>query len=351
VGEPASSEKSPQKRGIRGFFGRHGRLLWWLHSGYALALGAFVVTFARKGFANARWLTIGLAAIWIVLVLFFRLHGSGKEQAPRDGALAKARFYFMTYVLKNLYQTMLFFLLPFYWEAVTWDSPNRWFLVGLIACAFLATLDVVFDHVLMKWKLLASSFYVFTLFAAANLVIPALIPETRSDLVLIAAAIVASVAFWTIHVPPRVLVGPKPLLAMVLTSTALGFGMHAIRFAVPPVALHVSHAGIGPQVLDSGVLAMEVTRLRVEAAPDGLTAVTDVAAPAGVGDAIVHVWRRDGDALTRRTELAREPADDPESVRVRSSIAGRRVAPGSWSVDVETAHGQLIGRTLFEVVE
>jgi hypothetical protein len=101
---------------VRRFLRDHGRKLWWMHSVYALALGGGVVVFARRGFDHARWLAVSLGLAWLLVVLVFRLFSSGGQMRAFDAADAKTRihFYVMTYALKNLYQGMLFFLLPFY---------------------------------------------------------------------------------------------------------------------------------------------------------------------------------------------------------------------------------------------
>ncbi len=39
--------------------------------------GITVVTFAQKGFDHARWLAVTASAAWLLVVLFFRLFGSG----------------------------------------------------------------------------------------------------------------------------------------------------------------------------------------------------------------------------------------------------------------------------------
>src|SRR5262245_16087719 len=182
---PPGAASSPSYRPgpidkIREFTKKNGKRLWWLHSVYALGLGALVVGFAQKGFDHARWLAVSLGLAWMIVILFFRLFGSGMRQENVDYAhpKAKLRFYLMTYVLKNLYQGMLFFLLPFYWKSTTMGDQNLWFVCLLAACAILSTLDIVFDRVLMKWRILASVFHGITLFGCLNLVIPALVPET-----------------------------------------------------------------------------------------------------------------------------------------------------------------------------
>src|SRR5690606_24864240 len=133
--------------------------LWWLHSAYALGLGVAVVAFAQKGFDHARWLAVSVGAAWLLVVLFFRLFGSGGRQQERlhaAGAKVRLRFFAMTYALKNLYQGMLFFLLPFYWKSTTFGAANSWFVVLLGACALLSTLDIVFDRVVFRFRALAS---------------------------------------------------------------------------------------------------------------------------------------------------------------------------------------------------
>jgi hypothetical protein len=117
----------------------------------------------------------------------------------------------MTYVLKNLYQGMLFFLLPFYWKSASLDAPNRWFAILLSGCAVLSTLDLVFDRVLMRWRTLASLFYGVTLFACLNLVVPALFPHTRTLFTLLFAAGISVVGFSTLHLPLGDRVVPETL--------------------------------------------------------------------------------------------------------------------------------------------
>ncbi|MBV9947872.1 MAG: DUF2914 domain-containing protein, partial [Myxococcales bacterium] len=127
---------------------QHGRKLWWLHSTYALALGFGVIAFAQRGFDHARWLAVSLGLAWLLVLVFFSLNGSGATQQDieKAGPKARIRFFVMTYVLKNLYQGMLFFLLPFYWKSATVGAPNFYFVLLLGMFAFLSTLDIVFDR-------------------------------------------------------------------------------------------------------------------------------------------------------------------------------------------------------------
>ena len=340
---------------VRLFLRDHGHKLWWLHSAYALALGAGVVLFAQKGFGHARWLAVTLGLAWLLVVLVFRLFASGGELRAFDASDTKTRvhFYVMTYALKNLYQGMLFFLLPFYWKSTTLDAANAWFVVLLAACAVLSTLDIVFDRVLMRWRALASLFHGITLFGCLNLVIPALFLDTRTLWSLLAAAAITVVGFWTLHVTGRAL---RKKMYMALFGLSVGAGVataYAARAAIPPVPMYVSSAAVGPKQLPDGRLAMEVKTLHPSVIQE-LIAVTDVVVPGGKGDRLRHVWRHEGREVHRSTEETSR-IDGPKGVvRLRSSLSGRDLPEdlvGAWAVDVETEDEQLVGRAEFRVVE
>jgi hypothetical protein len=334
---------------------KHGRKLWWLHSAYALAIGAGVVAFARTGFEHARWLAVSLGVAWLLVVALFRLFGSGgpAHVLSTGDTRARARFYAMTYALKNLYQGMLFFLLPFYWKSTTIGAPNAWFVLLLGACAVISTVDVVFDRVLMRWRSLGSLFHGITLFGCLNLVIPALLPDTRTLWTLLAAAGMAVVSFWTLHVTVRQL-KRRITVAAFLGSLAAGMGLaYGARAAIPPVPMYLSSAAVGPRQLADGRLAMEVKTLNPLVIQD-LIAVTDVVVPGGKGDRLRHVWRQEGREVHRSTEETSRIPGPKGVVRLRSSLVERDLPldlVGAWTVDVETEDGQLVGRAGFEVRE
>jgi hypothetical protein len=341
---------------VRRFLREHGRKLWWLHSAYALALGAGVVAFAHKGFEHARWLAVSLGLVWVLLVLVFRLFAagaSGVRAFEASDPRTRVRFYVMTYALKNLYQGMLFFLLPFYWKSTTTDAADVWFVGLLGACAILSTLDIVFDRVLMRWRWMASAFHGITLFGCLNLVIPALFPDTRTLWSLLAAAGIAMVGFWTLHVTARVLKKKVYSFMFVLSVGAAVSVAYAARGAIPPVPMYVSSAAVGPKQLPDGRLAMEVKTLHPSVIQE-LIAVTDVVVPGGKGDRLRHVWRHDGKEVHRSTEETSRIAGPKGTVRLRSSLTGKDLPGnlvGPWAVDVETEDNQLVGRAEFDVVE
>jgi hypothetical protein len=269
-------------------------------------------------------------------------------------AATKARVFFvMSYALKNLYQGLLFFLLPFYWKSTTFDAPNVWFVCLLGFCAIVSTLDLVFDRVLLRFRIVASIFHAVTLFGCINLVIPALFPNTRTLTSQLSAAVLGVVSFWTLHV--RASAMKKRLnVALLALSIVGGVGIvYAFRRTIPPVPMHLSSAAVGNEQLPDGRLAMEVRSLHFSVI-QRLIAVTDVVVPGGKGDQLIHVWRHDGVEAHRATEdTSRVPGPDG-AVRLRSGLTEEALPTnlvGRWTVDVETADGQLVGRASFVVTE
>jgi len=339
----------------------HGKL-FWIHSLYALGLGAFVATFASKGLGFARWLVLFLIGAWVMIVLIFRLHGTGAEQAEGLTSTGKkVRFLAMTYVLKNLYQGMLFFLLPFYWKTAVSDGPTMWFLVLLGVTAFLSTMDVIFDNYVMKWRWIASLFYGVTLFACLNVAVPALISDMPAAVGLMIAGGMTVVAFISMHVPLALLKKPAGILAMLALIGAGVGGAYLGRAYIPPVPTHVLLANVGPELLKDGRLAIKVTEVHTSKLSD-MYAITDVVTPGGLGDDLRHVWRHQGIELEvpdQKTEITTTLYDDngkeiPNLLRLKSKFPVESLpddTAGDWTVDVMTGAGQLVGRARFTVME
>ncbi len=353
---PESGEVKPRglaaiRAGVQSFFKRHERLLWWAHTIYALSLGIFVATFAQKGFERARWLAVSLALAWILVALFFRFFGTGARQdflTAWPGA--RRRFFVMTYLMKNLFQGMLFFLLPFYWRAASLDAGTAAPLVLVACCAVVSTLDLVVDRFLFRWKVMASVFYAVTLFGAMQVVIPALFSGVHTLTTLATSGGLSVAALLLFHLPLTTLRRPV-VLGLFLAVVAGGAGgAYALRSAIPAVPMFVRDGGAGPERTAEGDLALDVRSFRASHAFTGIWAVTDVAV-VGAAEPLVHVWRHKGRTIVG---AAAAPPTTPVkgTVRVASRLERASMPPdptGRWTVDVETGSGQIVGRVSFEV--
>ncbi|MBR58207.1 MAG: hypothetical protein CMH54_09320 [Myxococcales bacterium] len=361
---PVSPEPAPTKKGPIGrFLEKHGRKLWWLHSFWALVWGMLFMVLAGKGYSYSRFLLISVCIVWVVIVLLFRFVGSGEDRRV-DTKGQKVRFYAMTYVLKNLYQGMLFFLLPYYWQSSTVGTPNFYFVVFLASCALVSTLDIVFDNYLMKWKTIASGFYVFTLFACLNVALPSILPDIASIWTLLLAGVLSMAAFLLMHFPARLLrekVYISWLVAIILVWLT---SIYMVRKWIPPVPMYLTHAAVGPALVtgetveeEKGmVLEMEVKALHRTVMDRDLFAITEVVAPGGLGEKLRHRWRQLGpNGATYGAGTVVLPTEKRGVVRVQSKLPIAKVkehgedTTGRWIVDVLTGDGRLVGRTGFRV--
>lgn len=335
---------------LKEFVHRNEKVIWWLHTAYALCLGAFVASFASKGFENARKLTLSLCAAWLLVVFFFRFFGTGSQQ---DFMTAwpgmRRRFFVMTYLMKNLFQGMLFYLLPFYWKSASIEASTYVIPVALSACAVLSTLDLVFDRVLLRFKTWASLFFALTLFGCMNLVIPALLPNTPIVVTYCVATGFSIATFMLFHLPLTSL--KKPVWAGTFVAAVLlgVLGAYTGRRAMPPVPLTLKDAGVGPKLREDGSLQAEVRVLRLGDISD-LYAVSDVQV-IGKSEHFKHVWRFGKRALNTETADA-APSKERNVVRVASKLAVAELPAnpeGKYTVDIVTDGDQIVGRIVFEI--
>lgn len=353
---PVKESTFSEIRGIlKDFVKRNEKVMWWLHTAYALALGAFVATFAQKGFERARLLALSLTAAWLLVVFFFRFFGTGTQQDFMTAwPGARRRFFIMSYFMKNLFQSMLFFLLPFYWKSSSYSAGNYAVFAGLAVCAVLSTLDLVFDRVLLRFKLVASAFFALTLFGCANLVIPALLPETPIIVVLLVAGGLALTALVLFHVALATLKKPVALAAF---AAFLGLGMLGLysgRTKIPPVPVYLVESGVGTKLRDDGKLESEIAVIRsTSLTEDGtLYAVAEVSV-VGEREQFRHVWKKNKEVLKHAPAEAAPPKDS-SLARVASQIAMSDLPEdriGKYTIDVVTTSDQIVGRITFEIRE
>lgn len=361
-GEGPAEGLTPPPRGPLGKFKawakRHHRALWWLHSFYALCLGVMVILFASKGFDHARVLAATLGGAFLVMVILFRIFGQGAQQKTRveEKRSLKISFLGMTYVLKNLYQGMLFFVLPFYWKSSALDSLNAWFVFLLGFLALLSTLDLVFDNLLMRYRSVAAVFYAVTLFACANLVIPAFFSNVPTLVALLTSTALSVFGFWLLHFPLRTLTEKRTWVILSSIAVVAMGAVYFARAAIPPVPLYATHHGVGVGPLEDGRLELEVTRIHKKRLEE-LHAMSDVVMPGGEGDSFRHVWRHKSAEGTFRWEVDAPVAfkSNDQTVRVTSSLPQSEIIKsnpvGEWVVDIVTTDDQIVGRMRFTVIE
>ena len=348
--EPGRAAPQGKIAKVRAFLKRHGHKLWWLHSIYALSLGVGVMLLAAKGFDYIRWVVAALGGTWLLFLVFFRLYRSGAQRKV-DGKAAKIGFVAMNYLMKDLYQIMLFFLLPFYWKSSTWGSVNWFFAIGLGICAVLATLDVVFDNLVMRWRVLASLFYLVALFSCLNLVIPIVLPSLRVLWGLLAATGLSAVVFLSLHLRLRSLFSRPGLVGMVVVMGVSMSGVYLGRRAIPPVPYYTATASAGTIELPDGRVIAAQSAIPARDL-ERVVAMTEIASPTGSRETFLHVWRHERKVVARLAPLTTVTKGPVTKLRLRSALPADKIPErrtGDWSIDVETGDGQLVGRATFEV--
>ncbi len=335
---------------VKETFAKHHDKLWWAHSIYALALGVGVVILAHRKFHLVKWLLVALVGIWIGLLVFQRFLSAGAEEESRTKKGVKIAF---NYIMKNLYQQMFFFMIPFYYGATTFGSANMWFLIVITICAFLSTQDIIFDRYIMENKYLASFFYAFCLFASFNIFLP-LLGGVRNIVSLYLSGIFTLVLFSTLHFPAKQLFSRQGALALAISIglflTLLEWG----RRTIPPAPIRqVTSTMAVARDTRTGKPIGQFYRIHVDDLKNAtLYCFTKIETPLKIKEDIVHVWRK----LGRRKPWFQKKFKTVHSksaagVALVSEVSGFPANPvGRWMVEAMTTGGQLIGQTRFLIV-
>ncbi|HEY7791293.1 MAG TPA: DUF5924 family protein [Vicinamibacterales bacterium] len=331
--------------GLRHAIRRHERLLWSLHSLYALAAGVVVMWIGAHHFAVLRYVFAQIAFIWatsLILPWIDRRPSLG----PRTRWWLRA---IATYLNKDFYQQLLFFVLPMYFASATLTSWNVVFLALVAISAVMASIDVVYDHHVAARPTIAAAFFAFNLFACFNVALPVLW-QIGNELAIWTSAALAITGFLTLRFPPADWRRPH-VRRVAIAGCALVFVLVIWgRPLVPPAPLRVASVGFGTALSEHPLAMTQPVALLDPTWSGELYAMTSIVAPLGLHERVRHRWYQDGRMIYAspyykvsggRTEGYRLWTRDHVSV-----TAGSRIR-----VDVETEGGQLIGRAKIETGE
>ena len=322
-----------------------GWLGGWPISIVSLALGLAALLVFRRGLPHVGWIVGYLLLLWLLFVLITELRAPLLERG-RGIVLTAA-----DYTIQTLYHNLLLFVLPAYYAAATLDSPNVIFLVAVAAGALVTAIDPLYRRLVHPRPWLNHALLGFSIFAALNVALP--LVGVRPIMALEGSAVLAALAlgpafrrggaatWWRAH-------------ARALGAAVVALGLvWAGRILVPPAPLFLAHA-----VAARGVSEMQP----LEPAEDGrlsaatvlewgeVAAYTAVYAPAGVRQAIGHVWFRDRQRVAYVALPTPVQGGRMQGFRTYSRYTELKAPiPGRYRVDVITASGQLIGRLRFTV--
>lgn len=321
----------------RDFSRRHSRLLWGLHSAWALLSGVAVLVLAHNRYGFLRWAVLFIALTWGSTLFFARVASAGSSRAMRVARSV------VSYLTRVMYQETLFFLVPFYFYSSTFPSWNSAYLIVLSGLAILSCFDLLFDRLLREKPWLSITFFAFVSFSALQLFLPLLL-RMRIDNGAYVAAAISYVAAVLLALPES-LRAPRRAAVAVLAL----FGVLAlVRVAhplLPPVPLRLTSlrfsGTLDPRTLTAPV-GFERT-VPISALSRGrLYAVATVFSPERIPARVQMRFIQDGKVLrvSRLLDLTARPG----GFRMWDSLRQvPRFHPGTVRVEVWTGEGQLLG--------
>jgi Family of unknown function (DUF5924)/Protein of unknown function (DUF2914) len=316
----------------------------WGISIASLALGLATLFVFRRGLPHVGWIVGYLLLLWLVFAVLAEARAPLEERG--QGLVVGAA----EYTIQTLYHNLLLFVLPAYWASATLTSPNALFLAGVAAGAALTAVDPFYRALARDHRWIQHAFLAFSIFAALNVALP--LVGVRPGVSLLGSAALAGLAL-TPAFRHRGVIGwaRAHALALVVAIAAIGL-VWVGRGLVPPAPLFLAAKQAARDVQDLvpvDPIAGSVPAATVAEWGGALAAYTAVHAPAGLREAIEHVWWKNGRVI------ARVPLSPVEGGRAQGFRTWSRKsdlgAPlqGEYTVDVRTASGQLIGRLTFTV--
>jgi Family of unknown function (DUF5924)/Protein of unknown function (DUF2914) len=254
------------------------------------------------------------------------------------------------YTIQSLCHGLLLFVLPAYYASATLASVNVVFVVLLVVLAVLTTVDPWFRAVVGPRPWLGYGVFGVSTFAALAVALPligvppylALLASAGLSIVALAPAVLRERGWrWRSALPA------SALLALVAVASG-----DLLRAWIPPAPLMLARSTLAWSVSELepvGPLGTHVQAADLRQA-GSIVAYTAIYAPPALSQAIVHVWRHEGDIVG---VVPLSPVKGGRSAGFRTF--SRKTAPadpvGRWSVDVLTPSGQLVGRIRFTVTE
>ena len=325
--------------GLKRLAERHERLFWSLHSVWALGWGAVFVAVGKDRPGLLRWGLVSIGAVWLTSLALPALLSGSRIPEERKGAARRLVLWGQKWLLQGL----AFFLLPLYHRSATYSSPQAVFMALLAAAALAATIDVVYDEVLTRKRPLLGGFLAFVAFATVNVTLPMVwrvggLWNLAASGALATAVFVSFIAGRGNGRPVRAALRTALVGLFFLTLVTLG------RHAVPPAPLRLVSVRYGTALAENGRDVASPLASLPAGVPARLVAVAAVLAPADLQEGVRPVWSVDGRELSE-SRLIEITGGRGRGFRSRSGASLPALRPGQRvRLEVETAHGQVIGR-------
>ncbi|MBN2159288.1 MAG: DUF2914 domain-containing protein [Spirochaetes bacterium] len=302
---------------------------------FTMTTGLLVIFLFRKGFEY-----VPLAIVLVILafvIITFRIYRLRED----EGVIASFGDMALIFLLNN----MLYFVIPFYFESMTFPSRNVLFAPVIIGLAVIAGWFSLYQRLIARHPLRSSLFYALTFFCVLNLLFPILLAIRNIWSILISGGIAAATVVLFVYPHTDMLKDRKNtvifVLGVTLIFTLLWFG----RSLIPPSPLKLTRTTACREVIDYRPVE-PFARARTDTITD-VCFYSSIFAPRGLSEKINHIWYHDGRRLL--------------TIPLSEIRGGRKVGFGTWScrtilegkglytVEVWTAGGQLLGQGSFVI--
>lgn len=300
---------------------------------FALATGILCVTLFRHGFEY-----IPIVIAFLIFALF-TITSRVYFITDRKGIIIAIWDMAFMFVLNNL----LLFAIPFYVESTTFPSRNMAFVAILIVIAAASGWYEIYDRFIAKHPLRSSVFYATTIFSVLNIILPVLFGIRNIWSLLLSMSISLLVMAAVIY--PHIALTKKPTnmaafaLGIIISFTLIWAG----RSAIPPAPLKITRATACNSIEQFRPKDPFMIQ-RFEQNAD-IYFYTSIFAPRGLKEKIRHVWHHNGRRLFH-VSLNEIHGGRKEGFGTWSCHTIRE-GPGTYTVDVWTAGGQLLGSGSF----
>lgn len=220
---------------------RYARLLWGVHSAWALVSGIAVLVLAHNRYGFLQWAVLFIALTWASTLFFSRF-----AIAPTSG-VARFAHTVVSYLTRVMYQETLFFLIPFYFYSATFPSWNFLYVLALAALAVLSCFDMVFDRLLRDRRWFSIGFFAFVSFSALQLFLPLLL-RTRIEAAAYLAAIISFLAAVALARGWGDLRDWRRVGVIVLALLAVLVCERVLRPLLPPVPLRMTRIAFSGEI-------------------------------------------------------------------------------------------------------
>jgi len=333
-----ATSRSSFRHRLIAWFHLHQEKLWWLHSLYALILGIGIMWLGKRNFSYLRLVVFHISFIWLSSLLLPMLLNHPRLPVPWTPRLR----FLVNFFNKNLYQQMLFFVLPIYYASATLVSRNIAFVLLVGLSATLSTLDVIYDRHLSAKRVLTATFFAFNLFTLINVMLPILWSVSNTLTTRVSAAL-ACLGFLSLYYPSSQSKFRRRALG--LATGLLFFALIELgRPLIPPAPLRLASVEFGKDFDKASLRIIFPLAELPPTQPLRLYGVTSIKAPLGLTERVRHRWYQNG-KLIFASPFYNMVGGREEGFRLWTSFSFNSIAPGTkLRLDLETEGGQLIGR-------